>query len=147
MRTSVYFSVMVGLCVLATITALSGQPSTSPADVAKAPSRLCVVWTSGDLGVAKHVCFMYTHNAKRRGWFDEVHLIVWGPSDKLLVENKELQDEVKDMEKSGVVVEACLACAKSYGVVDALKGLGIDVKYMGEPLSQRLKSDWKVLTF
>jgi hypothetical protein len=35
--------------------------------------------------VAKNVCFMYTHNAKRRGWFDEVHLIVWGPSDKLLV--------------------------------------------------------------
>jgi hypothetical protein len=114
---------------------------------AKVASRLCVVWTSGDPDVAKNVCFMYTHNAKRRGWFDEVHLVVWGPSDKLLAENKDLQAEVKAMRESGVVVEACVACAKKYGVVDTLKDLGIDVKLMGEPLSQRLKSDWKVLTF
>jgi hypothetical protein len=73
--------------------------------------------------------------------------VVWGPSAKLLAESKVLQDEVKAMQKTGVVVEACVACAKNYGVVDALKGLGIDVKPMGEPLSQRLKGDWKVLTF
>jgi hypothetical protein len=40
-----------------------------------------------------------------------------------------------------------LVCAKNYGVVDALKTLDIDVKGMGEPLSDRLKSGWKVLTF
>jgi hypothetical protein len=106
-----------------------------------------VVWSSGDPGVAKNVCFMYAHNAKRRGWFGVVHLVVWGPSAKLLAEDKELQNEVKAMQKTGVVVEACVACAKNYGVVDALKKLGIDVKGMGEPLSQRLKGDWKVLTF
>ncbi len=99
--------------------------------------RLCVVWTSGDPDVAKNVGFMYAHNAKRRGWFDDVHLVVWGPSAKLLAESKVLQDEVKAMQKTGVVVEACVACAKNYGLVDALKGLGIDVKPMGEPLSQR----------
>ena len=55
--------------------------------------------------------------------------------------------EVKAMQKTGVVVEACVACANNYGVVDALKKLGIDVKPMGEPLSQRLKGDWKVLSF
>ena len=97
--------------------------------------------------MAKNVCFMYAHNAKRRGWFEIVHLVVWGPSAKLLAENEELQNEVKAMQKTGVVVEACVACANNYGVVDALKKLGIDVKPMGEPLSQRLKGDWKVLTF
>jgi len=35
----------------------------------------------------------------------------------------------------------------NYGVVDALKKLGIDVKPMGEPLSDRLKANWRVLTF
>ncbi len=43
--------------------------------------------------------------------------------------------------------ERAVLTAKNYGVVDALKGLGVDVKFMGEPLSQRLKGDWKVLTF
>ena len=31
---------------------------------------------------------MYTLNAKRQGWFDEVTLIVWGPSSKLLSEER-----------------------------------------------------------
>ena len=56
---------------------------------------LAVLWTSGDPEVAHRVCFMYAHNAKRRAWFDNVHLIVWGPSAKLLSENEELQKEVK----------------------------------------------------
>ena len=49
--------------------------------------------------------------------------------------------------KTGVVVEACVTCAKNYGVVDALKKLDIDVKPMGQPLTERLKGPWKVLTF
>jgi hypothetical protein len=90
---------------------------------------------------------MYTHNAKRRGWFGVVHLVVWGPSAKLLTEDKDLQNEVKAMQKSGVGVEACVSCAKNYGVVEPLKKLDIDVKPMGQPLTERLKGSWKVLTF
>jgi hypothetical protein len=32
-------------------------------------------------------------------------------------------------------------------VADALRAMGIEVKGMGAPLSNLLKSDWKVLTF
>jgi hypothetical protein len=114
---------------------------------AREPSRLCVVWSSGDPDVARNVCFMYTLNAKKAGWFDVVHLVVWGPSAKLLTENEALQADVKAMQKVGVVTEACVACARRYGVDGKLKTFGIDVKGMGPPLSQRLKSGWKVITF
>ncbi len=50
---------------------------------------------------------MYTYNAKKQGWFDEVVLIVWGPSAKLLSENKMVQDYVKKMQDAGIKVEAC----------------------------------------
>ena len=74
----------------------AGSTAAEPAnEVTSAPSRLCVVWTSGDPEVAKNVCFMYTGNAKKRGWFGEVHLRVWGPSAKLLAGNKELQAELQ----------------------------------------------------
>jgi hypothetical protein len=47
---------------------------------AQAPSagglRLAVIWSSADPDVAKRVCFMYMHAAKRQEWFDEVTLIV-----------------------------------------------------------------------
>jgi hypothetical protein len=109
--------------------------------------KLAVLWTSGDPDVAHRVAFMYTHNAKRAGWFDEVTLIVWGPSQRLLVGDQDLQAEIKKMQDDGVVVEACIACAMSYGIVDQLKALGITVRGMGVPLSDYLKDGWKVLTF
>lgn len=111
------------------------------------PDRLAVVWTSGDPDVAHRMCFMYTHAAKRAGWFDEVRLIVWGPSARLLVGDKDLQAKVAAMQESGIVVQACIACADSYGVSDDLRALNIEVKGMGRPLSDHLKSDWEVLTF
>jgi len=112
-----------------------------------APSRLAVMWTSGDPDVAHRVCFMYTQNAKRQGWFDEVTLIVWGPSARLLAGDKDLQEKIKAMIKGGVKVQACLACSDSYGVTDALREMGIEVKYMGRDLTDILKGDWKLLTF
>jgi hypothetical protein len=111
------------------------------------PSRLAVLWTSGDREVALNVAFMYTHNAKARGWFDEVTLIVWGPSSRLLSEDEELQEYVVRMEEAGVEVVACRACADTYGVSEILEGMGIEVKYMGEPLTEMLKGDWEILTF
>ena len=110
--------------------------------------NLAVLWTSGDPAVAHKVCFMYTHNAQKQGWFGHVQLIVWGPSSKLLSEDTSLQAAVKTMIADGVAVKACKACADSYGVSDDLAALGIEVKYMGKPLTRMLKSDqWEVLSF
>jgi len=109
--------------------------------------KLVVLWTSDDPYVAERVAFMYTHNAKKNGWFKQVTLIVWGPSAKLISENLKLQEEVKSMQKDGVVVEACIACANAYGVTEDLRKLGYDVKGMGKPLTDYLKSGAKVLTF
>jgi len=109
--------------------------------------KLVVVWTSGDKGVAKNMVFMYTLNAKKRGWFEDVTFIVWGPSSKLLSDDTELQGTVKEMIDEGVMIEACLRCAENYGVVEKLKDLGVDVKLMGEPLSDYLKEDRKVIAF
>ena len=109
-------------------------------------SKLAVLWTSDDPNLAEKMAFMYTYNAKKQGWFDEVVLIVWGPSAKLLSENKMIQDYVKDMQEVGVVVEACMACARMYDVDEKLLELGIDVKGMGVPLSDYLKEGWKTLS-
>ena len=110
-------------------------------------SKLGVVWTSGDRDVALKMVFMYTLNAKSRNWFDEVRLVVWGPSAKLLSVDEELQQEIAKMKDAGIELVACKACADSYGVSDKLEQLGVEVKYMGVPLSNMLKQDWKVVTF
>jgi hypothetical protein len=91
--------------------------------------------------------FMYTYNAKKFGWWDEIRFIVWGPSSKLLSVDLELQQEIKKMKEAGIELLACKACADRYGVSQKLEDLGIPVKYMGQPLTKMLKTDWVVLTF
>jgi len=141
LRPLIVVAAAIAVLTIARPTLTSAQEPPAP------PSRLAVVWSSGDPDVAKRVCFMYTHAAKKQKWFDEVTLVVWGPSARLLAGDKDLQPEVKAMAADGVKVLACLACADSYGVTEQLRGLGLEVKYMGKPLTDMLKGGWKVLTF
>ena len=107
--------------------------------VSATPTELAMVWTSGDPEVAHRMALMYSHAAKTAGWYEDVRLIVWGPSSRLLAADKDLQAKVKAMMADGVVVQACLACADSYGVTDNLRELGIEVLYYGKPLTDLSK--------
>ena len=109
-------------------------------------TRLAVLWTSQDREVALKMAFMYAKNAKLRGWFDEVKLIIWGPSAKLLVEDTELSDYVKVLIDTGIDVIACKACADTYGASEKLREFGINVFLVGEEFTKILQSDWKVIT-
>jgi hypothetical protein len=95
------------------------------------PDELVVLWISGDREVALKMAFMYTFNSKRFKWgWKNVTLVVWGPSAKLLSEDKELQERIFDMKERGVKLLACKKCSDLYGVSDALRQLGIEVKYV-----------------
>ncbi len=109
--------------------------------------RLVVIWTSGDKEVALKMVFMYTIHSKKMGWWNDSELIVWGPSAKLLSEDLELQEKIIQMKELGIKVTSCKACTDSYGVTKVLEDLGIEVQYMGEPLTQYLKDGQKVITF
>ena len=110
-------------------------------------NKLVVVWSSADREVALHNVFMYTHNAKKNGWWDEVRLLLWGPSDRLLVEDEELQTGVQAMMADGVEVLACKACSDRLGVTEELEALGVNVFYVGTALTEMLKEGWTTLTY
>ncbi len=112
-----------------------------------ASDTLVVVWSSGDPEVAMKACLMYAHAAKKYKWFNEVILIVWGPSEKLLAENATLKDKVAAMKKDGIIVEACVACSNMYNVTNELKVCQVDVKGMGVPLTRYLKRGYKIVSY
>ena len=111
------------------------------------PDKLFVIWSSADRYVAERLVFMYTRNSKLKGWWDQVRLVVWGPSAELLTKDKDLQEQIHEVQKAGVELQACKACADMYGVSDKLAELGIEVIYMGQPLTEMLKGGWAGLTF
>ncbi len=113
----------------------------------KKNDSLVVLWSSGDRDVALKMVFMYTYNAKLHNWWENIIFIVWGSSEKLLTEDKELQEYLKKMLDADIRVEACRACSDMYGVSEKLRDLGVDVKYMGIPLTDYIKEDLKIITF
>jgi hypothetical protein len=143
MKTKFFFA-LITLLVVTTSNSDSIAKSTGQENVS---DKLVVVWTSDDPYVAERVALMYTHASKTAGWFNEVTLIIWGPSAKLTAENLKIQEKLKVMQKDGIVIQACIVCADSYGVTEDLTNLGFDVKAMGKPLTDYLKSEAKVLTF
>ena len=111
------------------------------------PNKLLVVWSSADREVALHNVFMYAHNAAKNGWWDHVRLLIWGPSDRLLAEDEELQAGLKAMQADGVELLACKACADRLGVGEDLEALGVNVFYTGVALTEMLKQGWTTLTY
>jgi hypothetical protein len=115
--------------------------------VEKNPNHLLMVWTSGDREVALKMVFMYTYNAKVNNWWEQLTLLVWGPSTSLLAGDEELKAKVKEMQDAGVRVIACRSCAEKYDLVQKIETLGIEVFYSGEFLTEWVRSENPRLTF
>lgn len=109
--------------------------------------KLAVIWSSADAEVARSAAFMYARNSLVRGWWHQVRLIVWGPSAKTLAFDADLQLEITALADAGVEVYACKACAQTHGVDERLERIGVQVMFMGQPLTDMLKQGWRVITF
>ncbi|NQV03036.1 MAG: DsrE family protein [Bacteroidia bacterium] len=108
---------------------------------------LHVLWTTGEKDVAIRMVFQYVMNAKANGWWDEINLVIWGPSAKLSAEDKEIQEEIQMCLDSGMTVQACIACTDSYGVTKQIMRLGVNVRLMGESFTEYLQGKDTVITF
>ncbi len=107
---------------------------------------LYILWANADLLTAKHMVMMYATNAKIRGWWEEVTVIVWGATAKLVAEDGDIQSYIEKAQSAGVKFSACIACARNLDVVEKLAALDIEIKSWGEPLTELLKKDAKLLT-
>lgn len=134
----------VAMFISPSLSAQDNSPASN--DELKPEEKLVILWTGADREAALNMAFMYAVNAPKYNWWKDVTLLIWGPSAKLLTEDKELQEEVKKMKEAGVHLKACKACADNYGISEKLEALGVTVKYMGGELSEYLKEGRHVLT-
>jgi len=111
-------------------------------------NELLIVWSSGEAEVAKKLVLLYGSVMLERKYWDEATVMIWGPSAKLLAEDKELQERMLVVKNTGVSFNACIVCAEEYGVSDILRNLGVDLIHTGEMLTEALQGDRvKVITF
>jgi len=79
-------------------------------------NSLLILWTQESKEVAEKMVFMYALNSKKENWWQEVTLLLWGPSSKLTAQDKEISKQIEELISTGVRVIACKQCADSYGI-------------------------------
>ena len=112
----------------------------------KEENRLYILWTNADVNTSLQMVFMYARNSVIRGWWDHVTVIIWGATAKLAAENNAIREAIKEAKAAGVDFSACVTCAKNLGALSALEEQGIEIKPWGEPLTEILKEDMKLIT-
>ncbi len=108
--------------------------------------KLNILWVNDNPHTAHTMVFMYAVNAKLNHWWNEVDVIIWGASAKLVSEDESIQERIKLAQEAGVNIVACISCAIQFGVVEKLEELNITVKKMGQPLTEIIKNDEKLIT-
>jgi len=108
--------------------------------------KIHILWTTSNKDTIFNMLSMYAINSKKKSWWQEVNVIIWGASAKLAGTDAEVQAVIREMIDNGISVEACKDCCDKYGVTAKMEELGIEVKYMGQPLTDYSKSGEKVLS-
>jgi hypothetical protein len=105
-----------------------------------------ILWTTDNKDTALNMICLYAHNAKKQGWIENVTILIWGASQTLVSQDKEIQETIKAMINDGVEVIACKACAEKMGVSDSLQSCGINTFYTGDILSNWIKSGENIVS-
>ncbi|QRN85753.1 DsrE family protein [Clostridia bacterium] len=109
-------------------------------------NKLTILWTNADPITSELMVFHYAQVSLEKKWWDEVEIVVWGATAKLVAENKAIQDELLKIKEKGVRVRFCTACATTLGVAGKIESLGFELEFMGLPLTEVLKTGGKLLT-
>jgi hypothetical protein len=103
--------------------------------------KVCVIISSRDRDVIKWALRYARRNVECK-FLEDVKVIALGPSEKVITEDLELQELIKDIQAQGQVVRACKACSDEEGISDKLVALGFEVEYVGETISKLIKDDY-----
>ena len=109
--------------------------------------KVVVFWTSQDREFVLNMLFRYTKNFQLDTTWKKVRLVLWGPSIKLLLSDRELQENLEDLRKIGIEVHACKSKSLFNGVSENLVTLGIEVVSMSDPIAEYKKAKWSIVVF
>ncbi len=103
-------------------------------------SKLLVIVATSDKEKAQ-TALMYANNAIKRGWLDDVKVVYFGPSEKLVVEDPIISDQARVIAEAGGSI-ACKYISDRDGVSEKFEELGVQVEYVGSIISDLIKDGY-----
>jgi hypothetical protein len=90
---------------------------------------------------------MYAVNSLKHGWMSDVKLFFFGPAEKLLLDDPDLQELVREFQRQERTPIACKFIAEREGTDNGLAELGVAVEYVGEQISNLIKDGYTPLVW
>ena len=107
--------------------------------------KALVIISTGDAEKAL-TGLMWARNGMRFGWMEDIRVIFFGPSQKLLLEDervKKMALEIAEAEKPIF----CKYISDQEGNSQQIEATGMDVQYVGTIISDFLKDDYTPMVF
>ncbi len=108
-------------------------------------SKLLVIIATGENEKAL-TGLMYASRTLSEGWMDEVKVVFFGPSERLLVEDDFIAKTAKELS----AVEKPIACkfiSDRDGISEKIEALGVNVDYVGTIISDFIKDGYVPMVF
>jgi hypothetical protein len=90
---------------------------------------------------------MFAKNTHDNHWFDDVRVVLFGPIERLLAEDKEIRDLGAEVFKVTAKPVACKAFADDAKVSAAIKNLGCEIDQVGGIISECIRNVYVPLVF
>jgi len=108
-------------------------------------SKLLVIIATGEKEKAL-TGLMYASRTLSEGWMDEVKIIFFGPSERLLIADDLMAKNAKELGS----VEKPIACkfiSDRDGISEKIEALGVKVEYVGTIISDLIKDGYVPMVF
>jgi hypothetical protein len=111
--------------------------------------KVLVIIASGQEAKEKALTgIMYAVNAKKYNWLEDVRIMFFGPSEKLMLsEDPEVERSMESIRKVGLIPMACKAIARDEDIEPKLVKLGIGVEFVGNIISGLIREGYATMVF
>jgi len=108
--------------------------------------KLAVILTSAEHKVLE-MGLVYAKNVISYKWMADTKVYIFGASEVTIATDPELRQYVKEIIDLGTVPLACKWCSDNYRVSGLLAELGVEVEYIGEPVSEAIRAGYTPMTW
>lgn len=84
---------------------------------------------------------MYAKNTISREWLEDLKVIFFGPSERLMVADEDVANSAKEIAAIGGAI-ACRFLSDRDGVSEEIERLGVEVEYVGTIVSDLIKDGY-----
>jgi len=104
-------------------------------------NKIIVIISTANLDKAR-TGMMYAVNALKQGWMEDVKIVFFGPAQKLINEDIELQQYLKEYQNNEKNAVVCKYIADRDNTSKQAEALNMNVEYVGELISGLIKEGY-----